>query len=111
MHNFHYIDPVITVTRLVVGCNYVFVSWRTINTEICTIHLSNVRLYNSGYSYRSTTTFNFTKFTGVPSDELLTVDLFVSPTNSITISGGDQVPAYSNTVRTDFMESMYIHIN
>lgn len=96
----------ITLTNLKVGCGHVYVSWRTVNTEICTIHLSDVELYNSYYSYGIVSSSNYRNFTAVPSDALLTVDIFVSPTSSIFTSGENRILAYSTSVRTRYMEGM-----
>ena len=96
--------------RTNVGCGYVQVSWRTVNTEICTIHLSDIvlRSRDSDYSSSFVSSLNHRRITGVPSDERLIVSIFVSPTNSISL-GRSRVPAYSKSVRTELMESMYVY--
>ena len=105
---FHYVEPVVTLTSLRVGCGYVYVSWTTVNREICRIVYSAVQLRNSGYSYTSISFDTYNKFTKVPSNALLTVNIYVSAIYILSY-GDSVVPDYSTSVRTKFMESMYIY--
>ena len=99
----------IRITSLRVGCGYVYVQWISRNSKICKIRRAAVRLQDFDYEYRYTSIAytNYTKITGVPSNTLLNVSIFVTTTNTLYLG---RSPSVSTLVTTMYMQRTFKYV-
>ena len=96
----------VKIKTLRVGCGYVYVSWKIVNSNICRIRYAIAEFKNDRQRYRYSygTPEYYVNFTRAPSDTVLNLTVYVTNTDTISVQG---YPSSPTVLRTMYMQCTY----